>query len=114
MFEYFIMANSFAAPFCSDDSTEYVNASTPNNALTKFAASYRHPAGLYSAVCYKSADDYYKKRDPLAKWLCNRAIKEQEVTEKLGAYSYMGISPNAFEVDGKTYHVENPKQGRVL
>lgn len=73
--EYFIVANSNAAPFVSDTSTQFVTAATPQDALTKFAAEYTHPAGLYAANCYESADSYHKSGPVLAEWRSGRAVK---------------------------------------
>ena len=69
--EYFIYANSFAAPFFSDSSTSFVEAETPEAALKKFAADYKHPCGLYAASAYESADAYHKHEDSLAQWVSN-------------------------------------------
>ena len=60
MAEYFVVANSFAAPLISDQSTEYVQGESPADALERFAAEYKHPAGLYAAALYESADAYHK------------------------------------------------------
>lgn len=73
MTEYFIVANSFAAPFVSDTSNTYVTADTPEDALYDFAEDYGHPFGLYSANAYASADDFHKGKEPLARWRSNKA-----------------------------------------
>lgn len=73
MREFFVVANSFAAPFVSDTSTRFVTAESPQAALEKFAGEYSHKCGLYAAECYESADAYHKRERPLAKWLSNRA-----------------------------------------
>lgn len=73
MTEYFIRANSCAAPFFSDSSTAYIRAGSPRKALNKFAAKYDHPCGLYAAACYKSADAMYKGEKALARWLSKKA-----------------------------------------
>lgn len=113
MKEFFIVTNSFAAPFCGDTSTTYVSAETPLDALVRCAREYRHPYGLYSASCYDSADSYHKGGKPLARWLCNHEIAKQEATRGKGGYSYRGFS-NGFEIDGIPYTVHNPKDGRVV
>lgn len=69
--EFFITARSFAAPFFSDESTGYVKAESAEAALTKFAAGYSHPFGLYAAEAWESADHYQKSKVPLARWLSN-------------------------------------------
>lgn len=71
--EYFVFANSFAAPFFSDPSTGYTTGDTPQDGLRSFVASYNHPCGLYAAMLYVSADAYHKGHDPLGRWLSNDA-----------------------------------------
>ena len=112
--EYFIIANSFAAPICSDTSDKFVVADTPRAALEKFAAGYSHPAGLYSAACYADANAERKGAKPLAKWMCNHEIKLQELTKDKGAFSYLGSGPGKFEIDRIKYTVKNPRGGRVI
>jgi len=114
MTEYFIVANSFAAPFFSDQSTAYAKGETPEAALTDFVAKYSHPAGLYSAACYASADAYHKNQKPLATWLCNSELKNQKVTKGKHCFSSLGIEPGVFEVDGVTYTVQDPKGGQIV
>jgi len=115
MSKYFIFSYSFAAPFFSDSETSYVKADSPQQALEKYAKNYKHPAGLFSAACYASADAYHKKPNkPLAKWLCNHQIEIERLTKHLGAYSYRGIAPGKFEIDGKVHNVNKPRAGRVI
>lgn len=71
--EFFIVANSFAAPFFSDKSTAFIEADSPEQALESFAASYSHPCGLYSAGAYENANAMHKNEPPLARWLSNKA-----------------------------------------
>jgi hypothetical protein len=111
---YFVHANSFAAPFVSDESTGYVEGAAPNAALQDFADNYSHPCGLFSADLYESADAYHKGEKPLARWLCNQQIAKDQATAGLAAYSFMSRGPGAFEVDGKLYAVENPQGGRLV
>lgn len=111
--EFFIQAMSFAAPFVSDESSGFVEAESPQKALEKFAAEYTHPAGLYSANCYASADAYHKGEERLAQWLCNHEQAKQKATEGKGGYSYRGNGAGKFEIDGKEIEVENPKAGSV-
>ncbi len=113
MREYFIVANSFAAPFFSDQSTDYVKAATPEDALKAFASDYKHPCGLYAAVVYESADAYHKNKSYLSRWLCNHEIEKQRLTKNLGGYSCLGHEPGKFEINGELHTVKNPKQGRV-
>lgn len=114
MAEYFIYANSFAAPFFSDTSTAYVEADTPDAALQRFADEYKHPAGLYSAVCYASADAHHKGQKPLSMWLCNHEIEKARLTKDLGSFSYRGDAPGQFEIDGVAHTIKNPKHGRLV
>ena len=113
MKEYFIISNSFAAPFFSDQGTHYVKGKSPESALKKLAKDYSHPCGLFAAAVYESADDYHKNKTPLAKWICNQEAEKQRLTKDLGCYSYLGIGPGVFEIDGKRHTVSNPKEGRV-
>lgn len=71
--EYFIIANSFAAPFFSDTSEKYVVAEDHLNALNDFVKNYSHPQGLFAAAIYPNADAYHKDEKPLARWLSNKA-----------------------------------------
>lgn len=112
--EYFIVANSFAAPFFSDESTGFVRAESPEAALEQYAETYQHPCGLYAAVAYESADAYHKNERPLAKWLCNHEQQKQRLTEGKGSYSYLGNGPGDFKINGETYKVKNPKGGSVV
>lgn len=114
MTEYFIVANSFAAPFVSDQSTSFVEADSPTEALEKFAADYGHPAGLYAANCYASANDYHKNADPLAQWLSNHVLAEREAIADKKGYSYLGHGPGDFEINGERITIDDPKGGRVI
>lgn len=111
--EYFIVAESFAAPFCSDTSTSHITADTPAVALEAFAKAYRHPFGLFCANCYASADAYHKGQEPLAKWHSNRLAAELKATEGKSCYTKLGISAADFEIDGERIHVKKPKEGAV-
>ncbi len=73
MNEYFIVANSFAAPFFSDETEKFVFGETPKDALLKFVQEYKHPSGLFSAWLYKDANAERKNEQPLAKWHSNAA-----------------------------------------
>lgn len=113
--EYFIRANSFAAPIVSDESEHYVEAETPEAALESFAAGYSHPAGLYAAVVYRDhRSSVEKDATPLATWLCNHERVKLERTKDLGSYGYYGHGPGKFEIDGELIEVDNPKQGSVV
>lgn len=112
--EFFIRANSFAAPFFSDESTGYIEARTPEDALLGYAESYSHPAGLYAALCYASADAMHKGEEPLARWLCNHEIAKRELTANLGAYSYLGDGPGRVRINDDWHTIQEPKAGRVV
>jgi hypothetical protein len=114
MKEFFICANSFAAPFVSDESTHFVEADSAEKALEKFAAEYDHPCGLFSAQAYQNADAFHKNKKPLAQWLCNHEIAKEKATKGKGAYVFMSRSPGEFEIDGKVIKVKDPKKGRVI
>src|SRR5690242_1346074 len=114
MAEYFVAAESFAAPFVSDRSESYVTGDTPEEALKAFAEGYKHPAGLYSAALYANADAYHKSAPQLARWLCNHEIEKQKITKPLGAYSYLGHGPGDFEIDRVRYKVDNPRGGQLV
>ena len=75
--EYFIEANSFAAPFFSDTSSCFIVAESPEKALLDFKKQYTHPCGLYAAVCYEDANAKHKGHQPLAKWVSNAATSHQ-------------------------------------
>ena len=77
--EYFVVANSFAAPIVSDTSTSYVKGVSPDDALSGFVESYKHVCGLYSANLYKSADDYHRGEKPLAKFRHSKCIEIEKV-----------------------------------
>lgn len=114
MSEFYIEMHSFAAPFVSDHSFIYVVAESAEKALEKCASTYLHPAGLYSAAAYSSADARNKGEAPLGMWLCNHEIAKAELTDGLGCYSYMAIAPGEFEIDGVRHVIKNPKGGRVV
>lgn len=113
MREYFIVANSFAAPFFSDTDHAHIMAETPAEALRAFAAHYKHPAGLYAANVYESADAYHKGEDGLAQWLCNQAKGVADLTKDLDCYSMRGSGPGEIEINGVWHSIPNPKQGDV-
>ncbi len=73
MIEYFIRSYSFAYPFFSNEAFSYCLGEMPEDAIGKFRASYKHPAGLYSAEVYLNADAYHKKEKPLYTWLSKEA-----------------------------------------
>jgi hypothetical protein len=112
--EWFVVTNSFAAPFCSDTQHRYVEAATAADALAKVADEYRHPAGLFSAAAWPSADAKEKGAAAEATWLCNHEIELQRLTEGMASYSYCGYGPGDFEIDGVRHKIDNPKGGRVF
>ena len=112
MKEYFVVTNSFAAPFVSDTDEQYVKGKSPKDALKKIVQNYTHPCGLYAANLQKNADAKYKGEEPLVKWICNQALMIMNITKKKGSYSYDGLGLGKFKIDGETYVVENPKGGQ--
>lgn len=111
---YFIVAHSFAAPFCSDTSTQFRGGPTPQQTLEAFAASYKHPSGLYAAALYADANAYHEGDTPLAKWLSNHEQAKQAATKGKEAYEYKPWAAGQFEIDGKPIEVENPKGGSLV
>ncbi|HJZ18734.1 MAG TPA: hypothetical protein VJ208_01390, partial [Candidatus Nanoarchaeia archaeon] len=73
MKEYYIIANSFAAPFVSDTSTHWQRGKNPFEALQTFVKEYKHPCGLFSAHLYEDANAESKNKQPLVKWHSNAA-----------------------------------------
>ena len=117
MAEFFITARSFAAPFVSDMSERYVEASDAVSALEKFAAEYKHPCGLYAAEVWISADQYHKGGPPLARWASNQLLAYQRATDGKDSYIYHSDGPGSFQIDwryGRRVTVEDPKGGRVV
>jgi len=108
--EYFIVANSFGAPFFSDTSEKFQEANSPEKALEIFAENYKHSCGLYAAFCYKDANAYHKGEKPLAKWLSNEA---NFMTGKTGAIYKPGIAGKV-RINGKMHNIDNPKEGCVV
>lgn len=111
MKEYFIFASSFAAPFVSDTSTHFHKGESAGHALNDFAANgYKHPAGLYAAAAYDSADAYHRHGPILARWLSNHA----RVIEETRPTSVRSDGPGMLELDGKAVTVEKPKEGSLV
>lgn len=78
MNEYFVLGNSFAAPFFSDTDEQFVVAEDHLNALNDYVKNYKHPCGLYAAAIYPNADAYHKGQSPLARWLSNKAQAREQ------------------------------------
>ncbi len=113
MKKYFIITNSHAAPFFSDADEYYVKGKDPKDAMEKAVKNYSHPCGLYAANLYLNADAYHQKKKPLVTWQCNKEIKKQEITKKMGCFSYLGISNNHFKINGIDYFVDDPNGGQI-
>lgn len=109
MREYYIEANSFAAPFFSDASHAYVEADGPAAALERFASDYSHPCGLYAAVAHSSADARNKGEAPLARWLSNQAQMLEGVTGTVRM-----DEPGKGEINGELVEIADPKAGKVV
>lgn len=114
MTEFYIVSTSFAAPWFSDKDSAFVKAWSPGGALRKYAAAYKHPAGLYCAQCYRDANAEAKGEKPLAEWYSNHLIGLQRATKGQKGYSYFGRAPGDFDVNGKAVRVKNPRGGRVM
>ena len=111
--EYFVYANSFAAPFCSDSSTGFCEGDTPEAALAAYAEKYSHPAGLYAAAIYASADAYHKDEKPLARWVSNHARAIQRtMSDSPGSYCSHG--PGSFTVNGEKHTITEPHAGSIV
>ena len=76
--KYFIVANSFVAPFVSDTSFEYVTAKSPEDGMEKFKKRYKHPCGLYAANLYENADAYHQNKKPLVIFRSEKAIEKEK------------------------------------
>jgi len=107
--EFFIIANSFAAPFFSDTSKKFIKGETPELALLSFVKGYSHPCNLYSAELYVDANAYYKGKGFLIRWLSNHAIFLQDKVGRI-----RDIMPGEIEIDGKIHVIKNPKDGRIV
>lgn len=114
MRNYYIESNSFAASFFSDNSFKYVQAQDSRTALEIYVKEYDHPAGLYSAAVWESADAKNLGARALFQWLSNHAIKLAELTDHLGAYTYLGHGPGDFEINNVRHTVDDPKGGRII
>ena len=110
MSEWFVVANSFAAPFFSDTSEDYVEGETARDALKLFMEGYKHPFGLFAAVVYESADDYHKGRAPAARWTSNKAVAVEKIVKERGAVLFDESGPDGFIADGVRYDI--PKGGK--
>lgn len=113
MAEYFVKANSFAAPFFSDESTQFIEATTAKEALERFASNYTHPCGLYAAAVWAHSDDFHKGRPALAKWISNHAKALTEETGRHPACSVYVEEPGRFRVNDAWFDVEDPKGGTI-
>lgn len=111
MAEFFAYTNSFAAPFFSDSGTRFVEAGSASEAIRRVVAEYKHPAGLYFAAVFASADAYHKNAKPLATWTCNHELARRALTKDLGSYSMAGHGPGRFEINGTTHRVADPEGG---
>jgi hypothetical protein len=107
MSEFFIVGNSFAAPFFSDELEGFVEAENAGEALLKFKADCKHPFGLYAAVAYRSADSYHRREKALGRWISNSAKAKE------GAISILANGPGEVKIDGKWVTIDAPKEGAV-
>lgn len=114
MREFFVVANSFSAPFISDQSTGYAKGKTPEEAMEAFALAYKHPCRLYAAVMYESADAYHKGERAILRWLCNFALAMETATKDLSCYSSRSESPRGFYINDKWFAVTDPYEGQTV
>jgi len=115
--EYFVVANSFAAPFFSDTAEEYTKGVDPEDAMQGFVRFYGHPCGLYSVALYKSADPFHKSQKPLCKWLCNLELEKQRLTKGKGSYSFLHSADKVghfIEIDHERHYIPDPGKGCIV
>jgi len=112
--EFFVTSNSFAAPFFSDSWEGFVKGKNAKDALLSYVRNYKHPAGVYSAAIYASADAYHHNDKPLMRWLCNHELAKAKATAKLSGYSYLGHAPGKFEINGEMITVDDPRDGEIV
>jgi len=114
MTRYFVVANSFAAPFVSDTSTGFVRGHDPEAAMERFVAEYSHPAGLYSALLYRDANAYHSGDPPICRWICNHELAMRDAQKDLDGCLVRSNGPGSFEINGRAYSVENPTDGKII
>jgi len=107
--EYFIQANSFAAPFFSDTSTKFQEGTNPEEAMENFIKEYSHPCGLYAAALYKDANHFHKNEKPLLRWLSNQA---QFMNDKTGLIR--SDRTGEIEINGVKHIISDPKGGSIV
>jgi hypothetical protein len=112
--EYFIVANTFAAPFVSDRCEAFEEAESPEAALLAYVNRFSHPARLFAAAVYQSATDYHKDKGPLATWLCNHEIAKRKAVQGKKRYSCVSLGPGRFKIDGDLIVVKNPFDGQIV
>ena len=94
MNEYFIVANSLAAPMVSDESKHYVEGRTPQSAMNKFLKAYRHWVGIYSANLYNNADEYHKGESATLHFRSNKAVLDNELQDETISWKAVKFGPN--------------------
>lgn len=107
--EYFICANSFAAPFFSDTSRKFQEGTNAEDAMNNFVKDYGHPCGLYAAALYKDANGFHKGEEPLLRWLSNQAKFMQDKTGLIRSDRIGEI-----EIDGVKHVLDDPKGGSIV
>lgn len=85
-------ANSNAAPFVSDTSEGFIEATDPMAALEKVVQDYKHPAGLFAATISEPTPE----NPTLARYLSARAATSQAAPCGLTEWKQDGLY-----VDGK-------------
>jgi len=118
MKEYFVVANSFAAPFFSDLNERYVKGNNPEDAMQRFVKKYSHPCGLYSAVLFANADAYHKGEKSLCRFLCNLELEKQRLTKNLKEFSFKHEPKtknlSTIEINHKKHSIRKPRRGKIL
>jgi len=111
MKEYFIIANTFAAPFVSETIETFTKGKDAKDAMKNFIDGHKNE--IYSARGYKNADAFYKKEKPVVNYDCNKLLLLNSLTKDKSTYSYLSHSDKEFELDDVIYKVEEPREGVI-
>lgn len=114
MKKYFVVTNSFAAPFMSDTEERFYKGNTPQEAIKKAIRYYNHPAGLYSAALWKNTNDYHKGKKPLVRAQCNREVFIQQKTKGLGGYMISSRSIDEVSINDKSFKIDDPRKMVII
>ena len=72
--EYFIVANTFAAPIVSDEVKKFIKADTPEQASLLFITS--ESRAIYALAVYTDANAFEKGEKYLYRWFSVKAAKD--------------------------------------